>query len=313
MSENIILDIDLKSKKKKERNHQYYLNNKEEILQKAQLYRDTHKAESKIYQDQYRIDNKEQIKERKKKRYERDKPKIKLQLKASAIRRKDKIKVYKKEYYQENKEWILEDMRNKYDEDHKKRMQKRVDLFKLFGGKCVLCGKDNIDFLVFDHINNDGTADREENKTRSSIEIVRRLVRNNVPIEQIKEKFQVLCANCNSIKQSRKYFDLPNNEITNAQRYKIKLWKEAYNFFGPCKMCGETNIKTLSIDHINGDGSEKRKNGEGIGTSLLSTFRKNNWPESIKEEYQLLCFNCHYGIKPRIENPKISVKCLQED
>jgi len=246
---------------------------------------------------EYRLKNPERVKELSKK---------------SAERRKDKIKVYKKEYYIKNREWILEEEKERTAARFKERLQIRVDIFNLFGGKCAWCPENDYDVLVIDHINDDGAADRKENKIRGGFKIVERLIKRGVSETDLKQKYQCLCANCNSIKQYKKYFDLLDSELTNAQRYKIKLWKEAFNFFGPCKMCKESNLKCLSIDHIHGNGNEKRKNGEQAGTTLLGKFRQMGWPESIKEEYQLLCFNCHYGRKPKIKNPNLSVKALLE-
>lgn len=80
---------------------------------------------------------------------------------------------------------------------------------------------------------------------------------------------------------------------TYIQNYNIKIWEEAFLFFGPCRFCGQKDLQFLSISHIRNDGAEKRRNGETTGVGLLKKFRKMGWPESLKEDYCLECFNCN--------------------
>lgn len=84
-------------------------------------------------------------------------------------------------------------------------------------------------------------------------------------------------------------------ELGKAAR--MRLWEEAYRFFGPCECCGEHRREFLTIDHRNGGGNEKRRNGEPSGPKLLTKFRQMGWPQDLKKEYRLLCFNCNnsYG------------------
>jgi hypothetical protein len=41
--------------------------------------------------------------------------------------------------------------------------------------------------------------------------------------------------------------------------------------------------------------TERRRNGEGRGIRLLVDFRRQGWPESLKEDFCLECFNCNCG------------------
>jgi len=70
---------------------------------------------------------------------------------------------------------------------------------------------------------------------------------------------------------------------------------EAYGGYR-CACCGETEPMFLSIDHINNDGYERRKNGEGHGASfygrLFMIFKRTGvWPSDV----QVLCMNCQHG------------------
>lgn len=57
-----------------------------------------------------------------------------------------------------------------------------------------------------------------------------------------------------------------------------------------CNCCGETTIKFLTLDHINGNGAQHRKE-VGSARQVYRDLRKNNYPEG----YQILCYNCNCG------------------
>lgn len=56
-----------------------------------------------------------------------------------------------------------------------------------------------------------------------------------------------------------------------------------------CACCGETDIRFLTIDHVDGGGMQHRKVvGKG---NFYRWLRDNNYPEG----FQVLCFNCNCG------------------
>ena len=57
-----------------------------------------------------------------------------------------------------------------------------------------------------------------------------------------------------------------------------------------CACCGETEPVFLTIDHIDGNGAEHRRqiNNRG-GSSFYYWLRQNGYPEG----YQVLCWNCN--------------------
>jgi len=67
---------------------------------------------------------------------------------------------------------------------------------------------------------------------------------------------------------------------------------EIYAAYGgaKCNCCGETELKFLTVDHINNDGAAHRKI-TGIGNNFFLWLRKNNFPSG----FQILCFNCNCG------------------
>lgn len=76
---------------------------------------------------------------------------------------------------------------------------------------------------------------------------------------------------------------------------------EVFNHYGgsKCACCGETIFEFLTIDHINGGGSQHRKEIGGLGHVLYRWLIKNNFPDG----FQILCYNCncakgHFGTCP---------------
>jgi len=67
-----------------------------------------------------------------------------------------------------------------------------------------------------------------------------------------------------------------------------------------CPCCGESNVRFLTIDHINGNGSKHRKSSKcGTGSVFYRWLIKEGMPEG----YQVLCYNCNnararHGICP---------------
>lgn len=65
------------------------------------------------------------------------------------------------------------------------------------------------------------------------------------------------------------------------------------NGTGICNRCNETDIRVLSIDHINGGGTQHKKTIKG---SFYRWLINNNFPSG----YQVLCMNCQW--RKRSEN-----------
>ena|SRR3990167_10532908 len=58
-----------------------------------------------------------------------------------------------------------------------------------------------------------------------------------------------------------------------------------------CVRCGFDDIRALSIDHINNNGSKHLKEiSKSYGTSLYLWLRRNNFPLG----FQTLCMNCQF-------------------
>lgn len=93
--------------------------------------------------------------------------------------------------------------------------------------------------------------------------------------------------------------------------YYIKLKIEALTHYSTkpypaCVRCGITDIRVLSIDHINGGGSTHRLHQVGHGGAHLYAFlKRNSWPEG----YQTLCMNDQF--KKRWENREVKTSLFR--
>jgi len=100
-----------------------------------------------------------------------------------------------------------------------------------------------------------------------------------------------------------------NRESINKKRtlYRQRVRKEVLDYYGgKCACCGETEIKFLCLDHINGGGSKDHKKTEH-GQGWYFYLRR------YKPEYvQVLCHNCNmakgfYGGCPHVAKSKTSI------
>ena len=73
-----------------------------------------------------------------------------------------------------------------------------------------------------------------------------------------------------------------------AARYAALKFETIEFYGGKCACCGEGHIQFLTIDHINGDGAERRER-EGLGGALYQWLKKNGYPSG----FQVLCYNCN--------------------
>jgi hypothetical protein len=69
------------------------------------------------------------------------------------------------------------------------------------------------------------------------------------------------------------------------------------NLGGKCACCGETMREFLTVDHVNGDGSEHRKalsgNSRSSSIQIYREIRRLGYP---RDRFRVLCFNCNCAI-----------------
>lgn len=62
------------------------------------------------------------------------------------------------------------------------------------------------------------------------------------------------------------------------------------HYGGECSCCGEDGLPFLSIDHINGDGADRRRNTKQ-GVNFYKWIIDNKFPPDL----QVLCISCNFA------------------
>ena len=104
-----------------------------------------------------------------------------------------------------------------------------------------------------------------------------------------------LCAKQHGLKRWRVLTRAEKLEHNAYQRrWRVKQRKKVLVAYGSkCECCGETNSEFLTIDHINGGGTQHRKSIGGGGTPFFAWLIKQGFP---KDEFRLLCMNCNFSM-----------------
>jgi len=93
-----------------------------------------------------------------------------------------------------SREWHRKNLEKTRARNAQWRWERRLRILKAYGGTCVCCGEDNPEFLVFDHVNGGGTAERRIDG--NGTDIAGRIEKLGYP-----DWIQILCANCNMAKE----------------------------------------------------------------------------------------------------------------
>ncbi len=92
-----------------------------------------------------------------------------------------------------------------------------------------------------------------------------------------KDGHSSICKNCHN---------LEGRETT--KKLRLMVMNHYCNGEIKCSCCGESRYEFLTLDHLNGDGSEHRKIVKG---SMYRWIIKNNYPPT----FQILCQNCNFS------------------
>lgn len=136
--------------------------------------------------------------------YNKNKEKIKEQVKAWIKKHPEKQKEYSKRgqvvYSEQRKNYARMKYYNRnIEKEEMENTAIKLECFKIYSENkifCACCGETNYSFLTLDHTNNDGYLEKRvgTKKRLGGIQLYKCLKRRGFPN---KEKFQVLCWNCN--------------------------------------------------------------------------------------------------------------------
>ena len=154
--------------------------------------------------------------------------------------------------------------------------------------KCKNCGITGMPFLQIDHIY--GRKAMGQTRTDGGVRLYRELHKKHP------EGYQVLCSNCNMMKEIRRHklYHSKNPTAIKSRYYKKRSKKQVLEHYSngelKCVCCGFAEIDGLSIDHI--EGRKKWKHGkDDRSDELYSWIKRNNFPKG----FQTLCMNCNHA------------------
>lgn len=269
--------------------HEYYIKNKERLNDYTRKYYLIHKGEILARTKKYYIQNRSLILNKTHIYRKNNHDKFLATCRASRRRR-----------YLKNPEYFIQDAlkwRKANPEKHKVIMRRaykkwryktRMAVLSHYSPslECAMCKTKDARVLSIDHINNGGTSHVKKLGYRGSA-FYYWLKKHNFP-----NGYQVLCMNCNWLKQTVRYKNMNSTCRKREQEIK-KIVFTGYSPTTSCAMCNNTNLDLLSLDHINGGGREEcRKlgvHGYGLYRWLYKQYNKTKqWPIG----YQILCWNC---------------------
>lgn len=161
----------------------------------------------------------------------------------------------------------------------------RVKALNYYGGKCECCGEFRYDMLTFDH----KIKTYYKNKVRGVglvYEVVKEYKASGFP----NDKYRVLCWNCNTSRGFYGYCPHKQQGDWDVNKGRRKKLEVIVAYGGQCQLCGESHPEFLTIDHINGGGTQHRLK---VG-SIYKFLKKSDFPQ---KEYRLLCANCNCSDK----------------
>lgn len=92
-----------------------------------------------------------------------------------------------------------------------------------------------------------------------------------------------------SSRKRKRYYAAHKEMFAEKKRaWLVGLWQKIFTIYGDaCECCGESESQFLSIDHVNNDGKQHRKDPRKLHRWLASQPRQ--------PDYRILCFNCNLG------------------
>jgi len=110
-----------------------------------------------------------------------------------------------------------------------------------------------------------------------------------------KDGLATACKKCRNIQNKEYRHRYPEKRYQREKKDKEAIKIEVFEHYSEeeikCTRCSFSDLRALTIDHINGGGSEHRKQlGIRGGTQFYRWIKNNDYPK----EFQILCMNCQW-------------------
>lgn len=191
---------------------------------------------------------------------------------------KERYKEKRSEIIQHVASWKLQN-RNRCNQSARgKYAEKKATSIAAYGGKCP-CGESQMEFLVIDHIADNGAEDRRAWRGKVS-DIHTWLQKQGYPAG-----YQVLCGNCNLKKEISRRRARASSSWVKSQKAKSSVMS-AYRPI--CTCCNEKDQDKLVMDHVLGGGSKEKKSYPSRNVYFFLDGKPVD-----REKFQVLCHNCN--------------------
>jgi len=276
------------------RHHEYYIDHKEEIKERVRNYRQVNKT----HLNNVRKKHKEEYNTRKRKWRELNKDRINELARIDRTNNPEKYETWRKRRNKE-KSKISRRIYRSINKDkinlqkHSYRIKEKVIAFYVYSNemKCALCSDSEFSHLGLDHINGGGTKHRRS-IPKANCNIYGLLQQQGFP-----NGYRLLCQNCNYLNHLGNLVRIHER----AARYRTKLKYEALEKYANpprCNVCHTTDIRVLTLDHIDGGGRKELKELGIKGGANYYRYIRNN---KRRKDLRILCFN--HNCSRRIETP----------
>jgi hypothetical protein len=122
---------------------------------------------------------------------------------------------------------------------------------------------------------------------------IKRYRRQSEKHQQYQKEYQKGDTYKATVKRCRQTEDAKKRHRERMRQYRIELKEEVFRHYGcgelKCARCGFEDVRALSMDHIDGSGSEHRKQLKSPN-KFYPWLKKNGYPDG----FQVLCMNCQF-------------------
>ncbi len=157
---------------------------------------------------------------------------------------------------------------------------------------CARCGTTVYEFLTYEHINGGGDRERREKGRRDNYHITQEVQRG-----ERRKDVGILCMNCNHLARLE---SLKGTQSTSphavvqrrvAKKLHIEVLTGLCGGLPYCACCGITDIRLLSVEHLEG-GGRKHLTQCGGNHAVYRAIRREGYP---RDKYAVLCHNCNHA------------------
>jgi len=143
--------------------------------------------------------------------------------------------------------------------------------------------------------------EEQQKRCKGCAKMYRRQIYLNHPEYKVKAKLH---------KRMTRRAQIPLNELNSFlgrhKRFNLLKIKVLKHYGGKCEICKTKDLDILTIDHLNNNGAEHRKQYRK-GMRIYQIIEKENYPP----EFQILCFNCNIKKERNRGRSVIKSRCQQ--